>query len=118
MKPAEDNQLASSIRSVAAAPQQHLEKLRHPRAGGFGFSAVQVRSHLVHARAHGQDGVPQLGFGAVEGLAPVVHLDGGLQFDAGGVYASRLSELFGSRGNHKGMLAKASVQHRVLFGHF
>jgi hypothetical protein len=54
-------------------------------AGGMVSSAVQISPYLFHALAHGQDGVAQLGFGTVQELAPIVHLDGGLQVNAGGV---------------------------------
>ena len=47
--------------------------------------AAEVGAHVGRERAHGVQGVAQAGFGAVQGLAPVVHLNGGLDVDAGGV---------------------------------
>jgi hypothetical protein len=50
-----------------------------------GSSAVEVALHVGHQRADSQHGIAKPGFGAVEGLAPVVHLHGGGQADAGRV---------------------------------
>jgi hypothetical protein len=61
------------------------------RGAGAGFPfllAAEVGAHVGRERAHGVDGVAQAGFGAVQGLAPVVYLDGGLDVDASRVGGS------------------------------
>lgn len=62
-----------------------------PRASaspsGFPVAALaaQVRLHIRREWPHGDDGIAQAGFRAVEEVAPVVHLVGGLHVDAGGI---------------------------------
>ena len=44
--------------------------------------AVEVGLYVGSQRAHGQHGIAQAGFGAVKGVAPVVHFISGLDVDS------------------------------------
>jgi hypothetical protein len=55
------------------------------RAAGCARLAVEIGLHVCYEEAHGQHRIAQAGFGAAEGMAPVVDFVNGLDINARGI---------------------------------